>query len=250
MRKLLYRYCGRVHTVSESLKQYLVELGFPKHKITTVLNGVDCERFRPVRERSHLRQAIGIPEDAFVLGMVGRLIVSKRHEMVLEALDRLVAEHSEVFLLVVGDGGDHREAILRAMETHHYRDHILWVGHQADPAPYYQCMDLLVMPSSVEGLSNALLESMACAVPCLAHPACGASEVVEDGVDGYLREMDSDSDLAAELIRILENRVGVEEIGRNARKTAKENFSLEKMVNGYADLYRDVAARRLEASGL
>jgi glycosyltransferase involved in cell wall biosynthesis len=102
-------------------------------------------------------------------------------------------------------------------------------------------MDLMVMPSSHEGLANALLEAMASGVPALAHAACGAGEVIEDEATGFLRHLDDSSGLASEVGRLLELPDRLAAVGRAARSAAIEKFSLKSMVGNYGTLYSKVA---------
>lgn len=241
LRKFLYRFCRKVHTVSESLRNYLVEFGFPSSKIVAYLNGVDCEVFAPPEKREALMEKHGIPDSALVIGMVGRLIASKRHEMMLDAFVEIRRRHRSAFLLIVGDRGDRREDVIQKIRSHPYSDSILWVGHQDDPIPFYQIMSLLAMPSSIEGLSNALLEAMACGVPCAAHPACGASEVIVDGVSGILAEMDSSDQIANALGNALADPSKLDNLGSEARKVALADFSIDGMVKRYTEGYQEVA---------
>lgn len=242
MRKWLYRRCARVHTVSASLRGHLAGLGLPSERIVPILNGVDGRRFRPPDDRGAAKDSLGLPADSFVVGMVGRLIASKRHRLLLEAFAHIGADWPSLRLLIVGDGGDARDEVLAAVEAHPLRERIRWAGHQPDPAPFYQAMDLLAMPSSVEGLSNALLEAMACGVPCLAHPACGATEVVVDGKNGLLRQMDCAEEVAAALEEILNDPEPLATMASEARRRVETDFSLEAMVARYARLFEEIVA--------
>lgn len=244
MRKILYRLCIRVHTVSDTLSNYLAKLRLPKKKIISIINGVDSDRFRPVENVEGIRLELGLPPNAFVIGMVGRMIASKRHELVLNAFKELANRYDQAVLLFVGAQGDSEETVAEAIKNHPYCGRIHWVGHQADTLKYYQAMDLLVMPSSVEGLSNALLEAMSCGVPCLAHPSCGASEVIKDEESGFLRVLDSTPELVAELDEIISSSQSLLEIGNKARGGILKRFSLAAMVNRYEDMYRFVAGVR------
>jgi len=240
MRRVLYRACHAIHTVSHSLTDYLVEeLKFSPKRIATIINGVDCERFHPPADKRDAKRAVKIPPGSLVIGMVGRLIQSKRHLLVLEAFNNLAAANSELVLLIVGDGGDTRVAVEQVINDHVYRGRIYWVGHQDNPVPYYHAMDLLVMPSSVEGLSNALLEAMACGIPCLAHPACGGNEVIQDSMNGILRRMDDLEEAEAAISQNIRDTTLLIHLGREARLTARDNFSLETMISNYSLLYRD-----------
>jgi len=240
-RRLLYRFCRIVHTVSEGLRRELVERGLPGKQIVSVLNGVDCQRFAPAGDHRLARCWVGLPEDAVVLGSVGRFIATKRYPMLIEAFEALAERHPRLHLLILGDGGPERDRVMARIEASPQRARITAAGHQADPAPWYQAMDLMVMPSSHEGLANALLEAMASGVPALAHAACGAGEVIEDGWTGFLKELENSSELASEVERLLETSELLNAVGQAARAAAVEKFSLQSMVENYGALYRRVA---------
>ncbi|WAC19625.1 glycosyltransferase [Luteolibacter sp. SL250] len=246
LRKAGYSACGAVHTVSAGLRTDLIDHGFSGEKIRVIINGVDCERFSPAapEERASLREGWKLEKDSVVLGIVGRFAAFKRHTRLIEAFERLSPAQPRLRLLIVGDHGTAREAILRKIEESPVKDKIVWAGYQSDPVDFYKMMDLLVVPSDCEGLSNVMLEAMACAVPCLAHPACGANEVVVDGVNGFLREMATPEALASVLGGIASDLPLLAELGAGARSTAEQRFSLASMVNGYARLYEELAGRK------
>ncbi|MCB1090281.1 MAG: glycosyltransferase [Verrucomicrobiae bacterium] len=239
-RRLGYRFARAVHTVSESLRQHLIEYGFPAEKITAVMNGVDCRRFCPAEEKDRAKVGIGFEPGDFVIGLVGRFIPSKRHELLLDAF-RILKDSGEAFqscrLLLMGDEGPAKQAVLDNISSHSWAKDIRWVGHQSDPLPFYQAMDLQAMPSASEGLSNALLEGMACGVPAVAHPACGASEVIEDEMNGWLRSVETPEALSDCLAGIIRDGTALQNASDGARATAESRFSLESMVDGYAALY-------------
>lgn len=248
-RRLGYRRCAAVHAVSEGLRRELVELvGLDETRSRAILNGVDCNRFSPVlkeqQERERSESAIGV--DEFVIGIVGRFGAFKRHDRLLEAFEALEGRVGgrRLHLLVVGDHGPEKERMTRAFKATPFAEQISWVGFQLDPAPHYRLMDLLVIPSENEGLSNAMLEAMASGVPCLAHPACGAAEVIRDGENGWLRSMESADALAGELASLVGEVGQVASAGLAARKTAEQRFSLSTMIEGYARLYEEVLAKR------
>jgi len=242
-RRRLYHFCRRVHTVSAGLRHELIERGLPSDQIVSVLNGVDCQRFVPAQDRCLARSRVGLPEDAVILGSVGRFIATKRYPMLIEAFEVLAERYPQVHLLILGDGGSARDEVMARIAASPQRARITAAGHQANPVPWYQAMDLMVMPSSHEGLANALLEAMASGVPALAHAACGAGEVIEDGRTGFLRQLDDPSGLATEVERLLALPEGLGSVGLAARSTAMKVFSLESMVQNYALLYQKTAKR-------
>lgn len=242
LRQVGYRISRRVHAVSAGLKSNLVSHGFPAEKIEVILNGVDCQRFAPVSDerRTVIRQAHGLEKDQVVLGIVGRFVALKGHARLIESFERLAEQYPKLRLLIVGDHGSERENILRQIEESPVRERIVWSGYQQDTVDFYRMMNLLVVPSDSEGLSNVMLEAMACGVPCLAHPACGASEVIIDNKNGLLREMSTPAALTTALGEIAFDAPRLSILGENALRTAEQQFSLTAMVNGYSQLYEEL----------
>lgn len=243
-RRWFFRLCHSVHVVSSSVRDNLQELGLdPQKKIVVTPNGVDSERFSPAPDRAVAKQELGLPGDAIVVGIVGRLVALKRHEMLFAAFEKLAPQWPSLRLLVVGDGGADRDHIIGLMKAHPYADRILWAGHQNDLPKYYRAMDLLAAPSEIEGLSNAVLEAMACAVPVLAHSACGNAEVIEDGLTGFLSDIHDANTLAACIESPLKDSALLARCGAGARETVLKRYSMEAMAECYRRLYRDAAAR-------
>lgn len=238
-RRLLFGLCRQVHVVSSSVKENLRELGLdPGGRILATPNGVDSIRHCPAPDMGAAKAALGFAPDDIVVGIVGRLVALKRHPLLFEALSLLAEEMPRLRLLVVGDGGADREQIIQQMKTHPHADRILWAGHQNNLPPYYQAMDLLASTSEIEGLSNAVLEAMACAVPVLAHSACGNAEVIRAGENGFLDDLRDAATLAAALRSALADVGTLRSRGAAARQTVLADWSMDAMARIYRRLYR------------
>lgn len=240
MRSLGYRSCEAIHTVSNGLRDEILEFGVTGDKVVGIPNGVDCERFVPgdPANREEFRRKLGIGTGEFVLGMVGRFGAFKRHLELIESFESLAPRHPRLRLLMIGDNGPKKGAAIAAMERSEARDRIMWLGFQNDPAPLYRVMDLLAIPSENEGLSNAMLEAMASGVPCLANPACGAAEVLQDEVNGFLKPMPTPRAISDEIESILQKSdLDLQNVRHSARETVLESHSLSFMVQQYEKLY-------------
>jgi len=242
-RRRLYRRCQLVHTVSDGLRQDLIAHGLPSEKMISILNGVDCQRFRPTSDRQQAKATCGLPADALVIGAVGRFIATKRYPLLIEAFESLAKDHPRLHLMILGDSGPERENVHQLARQSPVASRIHLKGHQAEPAPFYQAMALLAMPSSHEGLANALLEAMASGVPALAHAACGAAEVIEDSVSGFLTQIDTAADLAQKIASLIQAPGLLEKVSQKARQAAQEKFSLDSMVKNYLAAFYRVAGR-------
>jgi glycosyltransferase involved in cell wall biosynthesis len=239
-RAVLYRQVEKIVPVSESLGEHLISHGAPADKMAAINNGVDTERFVP-GNRSAAREQFGLPQEAVVLGMVGRFGPYKRHDLLIAAFEDFAKANPNVHLLLVGGGGPEEKRIRELVERSPVRCQILWAGFKPDPLSCYQAMDMLVLPSFNEGMSNAALEAMACAVPVLCHRACGHADIIHDGVNGYVRNIESAPELARILSELLARQGELRVAGRAGRDFVVQKLSWQRMREAYAELYRQTA---------
>lgn len=241
-RMIGYAYCDRIVPVSASLAQFLIEeLNCPAALVHPILNGVDTERFS-VRDQAGSRKALGLPSEAFVIGQVARFGPYKRHKLLLEAFERLADERDDVYLMFVGGGGSEEAAVTAAVKASRHAQRILLAGYHQDVSPYYRAMDLLVIPSLKEGLANAALEAMATEVPVLTHDACGHADIIQNDVNGFVRHLSGVAELYAALRHVMADRNKLSLVGKLGRKTVVERFSLQRMVDEYAEMYAGALA--------
>ena len=239
-RKALYRCCRKVHTVSNGLREHLIRLGFQADRICAFANGVDTSRFSP-EASADARRRLGIDADGPVIGIVARFIATKRHEVLFAAFEDLARDWPHAQLLVVGSGGpEHVRAMALAKASPH-ANRIHMVGYQENPCPFYRAMDLLVLPSTIEGMSNVVLEAMACGVPALSHTVCGSAEIIESGVNGFLADLRTPEALIRELRMIFSSSEQLKIMGQRARDTVLKRFALAEMVRQFRELYLSTA---------
>ncbi len=238
-RHWLYRACREVHTVSTQLRDQLLQLKFQGKKISVIINGVDTERFVS-GDSTEARKKIGpgqIPSSAFVFGIVGRFGAFKRHAALINAFNIIAREKPDAHLLIVGDGGPEKDRVRAQAAASPVANRIHLVGFQQDVRPYYQAMNALIVPSENEGMSNAVLEGMACGLPVLAHDICGNSEIITPGVDGWIANLQTEDKLAHELKNVLAVGPGLVKMKEMARAKVRDKFSMRSMVEQYAALY-------------
>lgn len=163
--------------VSQALVDVLLGWGVPARKLHVIRNGVDLDRFAPMSQQQ-ARAGLGL-EDAPLLLAVGNLIELKGHALLIEAVQLLAVSHPRLQLAIAGEGPE-REALEALISRHGLAGRVRLlgaVGH-ADLARWYAAADLFLMPSSREGLPNALLEALACGTPALATAVGGIPEVL------------------------------------------------------------------------
>jgi glycosyltransferase involved in cell wall biosynthesis len=246
-RRCFYRLTDGIHVVSHGMREDFKEAGFAVDDWDVVVNGVDVERFVPQgtgeSEGARVRDELGLGPGEIVLGLVGRYGPYKGHLRLLKAFEKVSADRPDLRLMFVGDGGPMREEVTKALASSPAKDRVIHAGYQAEMKGYYQALDLLVVASVNEGLSNAVLEAMSCGVPTLAHPACGNADVLEDGQEGYLRDLSGEDALRDALLEALQDQEDWTRLGAGGRARAVREFGIESMAAGYLEVYRRLAQK-------
>lgn len=163
----------------------------PRRRTLTVIPGIDEPKRIEPDERIAMRHEFGFPDEAVVVGIVGRLFAWKGHHLLVKALHELMAEREEVRGLFVGGGGHRRDEgyerhLQSLVDDLGIRDRVSFTGQVPDATPYLQAMDVFVNASSPEPFGLVLLEAMALEVPCVAVDAGGPAEIIVDGDSGIL----------------------------------------------------------------
>jgi len=211
--------------------------GIGKRKSCVVYNGVDEERFNPdqVTRKGGLRESYGIQDGQIVLGMVAAFRPEKSHADLVEAVKTLVLQGYDVVGMFAGDGPEMGK-IRRLVDEWNLQRRIIFLGEQEDVRSALSAMDVFVLTSrSVETFSNAALEAMAMGKPVILSNLMGASEMVEDGVNGYLYPP-GDVNALVESIKALVDGAKMREMGETSRRIVENRFSREQMVIRYEDI--------------
>ena len=243
---LLSWWPARLCAVSSDLKQFMVAEGFPERRIDVVYNGIDPgERPRP-GQCAAARAALGIKKDAFVIGTVGRLDPVKNLSALLRAHAVVNARHPHAHLVVVGSGAEQpalQDEASRLGITHA----VTFAGHRADVRFLMSGFDVYANSSMYEGVSLTILEAMATALPVVAASVGGNPEVVIDHETGLLVPGHARA-IADAVLTLAADRRLRHVMGDAGRWRVKRHFSLERMVEQYADAY--MGSRRPVPLGL
>jgi sugar transferase (PEP-CTERM/EpsH1 system associated) len=233
----------RFVTVSGDLRRWLVEdVGIPPRKIVTIPNGVDTGRFTPA-DAAAARAALGLAADQLVVGTVGRLDPVKNQAGLIQAFGRLAGEYPDATLLIAGDGPC--EGALRGLGAAlGLGARVRLLGERADVPSILAAMDVFVLPSIAEGMSNTLLEAMASGLPLVATRVGGNPELVEDGVNGVLVPRQDPDALVAALRGYVDDPHLRAVHGKASRQRAVAEFGLERMRAAYTGLYAELAGGR------
>lgn len=250
-RRLVRPFVHRFVALSTEIRRYLEErVGVPAERITQICNGVDTERFVPADRRLQTHGPIGQrfrDDQLFFIGTVGRLSPVKHQRLLVDAFVRASALAPELAprlrLVIAGDGPD-RAAIERQVQASGCAERIWMAGNRDDVPGLLSGLDLFVLPSLAEGISNTILEAMASGVPVLATRVGGNAELVMNGNTGVLVPSNDVEAMATAIVEYAAHPDRVDVHGTNAREIAVARFSIEAMVDRYAELYDTELARR------
>ena len=248
--RTLERWLARTTTaliaVSPEVRDDLVALHVaPASKFTVVRLGIDLggRVDNDDAQRRESRRQMGLHEDAFVVGWVGRMTAVKRTESVVRALQKLVERGVDAYAVLVGDGPD-RERLERHAHELGVIKRCLFLGYQVDVAPFYDAIDVLLLPSINEGTPVSVIESLAAGRPVVATRVGGIPDVVRDGVDGFLVESDDPNALAAPLAELAAHPEQRARMGEAGRSRVVERYAVERLVDDVDTLYRRLLAER------
>lgn len=248
-RELAYRLtdflCDVTTQVSRAGLARYVRIGaVPAGKIRWVPNGVDTERFRPdAAARARLRSELGLGNE-FVWLAVGRFEEAKDYPNMLQAFARVREARPESRLLIAGQGSIKPHAERLAAELG-LRESVQFLGARADIPELMNAADAYVLSSAWEGMPMVLLEAAAVGLPVVATDVGGNAEVVRDGETGFLVPPRDPAALAAAMIRLMS--VSVETLarmGEAARSHVKAHYALERVVDKWEALYRELLHRK------
>ncbi len=241
--KVLDRRNDAVICVSEAVRRYRVEeAGFDPKKLHLIENGIDLDRFQKTAPREEMERRLGLPPGRRWAVIVGRLVPLKGHRFLIEALSLLAKDFPDLGLLIAGAGEE--EAALRAeTEALGLSDRVVFLGLRRDIPDLLGLSELLVLPSSREGLPIVLLEALAASLPVVVTPVGGIPEVVEDGKTGFFVTQEPAS-IASALRRILESPESSRAMGANARRLIEERYDIRSVARRYENLYRSLLAKR------
>ncbi len=257
LRKSLYvlmdrqteRWVDRFIILSEASRRTLIEgHKIPPEKIVKIHNGIEIEEYDPdikqVRnKKSELRRELGLKSDVPLIGAIGRLVWQKGFEYLLHAIPQVIQDIPEAKFLIVGEG-PLRSRLEELSERLRIEDNIIFTGFRSDIKDILATIELLAMPSLLEGLPLVLLEGMAMAKPIVATRIDGITEVMENGETGLLVPAKNPHELAEAMKEILKNKTKAGLLSQNARKIVEKKFSVKKMVEQTEQVYEKLLAEK------
>ncbi len=233
--RLVSRFIGAMVYVSRNQMAYWSKRNLKPRRSLAIVNGVDFKRF-PLQadRREEAKRQLGIAAEDYVVGLLAAFRTEKNHQQLVEAAARLRADGLPIKLLLVGDGPTRPQIEARA-EALGMAGSVIFAGEHADVRPLIAACDVGVLCSTqVETFSLAALELLASGVPMIMSNIGGASEIVEDGVNGYLFER-GDTDALTHHLQTLATP-SVRQAFQSRARPSVEKYSIEAMMDAYVKL--------------
>ena len=250
--RVLFPMADAVFAVTNELQTYHSgQSCLAAEKIRVIYNGVDTDRFVPLSsDAARVRRDSGLPTDRFLIGSVGRLVPIKDHSTLLQAAELLLRQGNNLHVLLVGDGPERARLEQYVASTPELSGRVTFLGASDRVPELLKAMDVFVLPSISEGMSNTILEAMATGLPVVATRSGGNLEMINHEFSGLLFAPRDVRTLVSLLVRLIESADLRRHLGEGARRRAVERFSLAKMVRCYRDLYFELAGKRGKQKGI
>lgn len=238
----------RVQAVSNEVRRLCIENeGIRPTKVFTIYNGIDLAKADLEQATDSFRARMGLHRASHVVTTVANIRRVKGLETFIKTA-AIVRRRFESVLFVVAGRTHERlyfEELQLLVKDLGLEESVSFLGMVDDVFPLLKCTDVFCLLSRSEGFSNALLEAMACGLPCVATPVGGNPEAISDGVSGYLVPSEDPVAAANRIIALLEAPERAKQLGREARKTVEAHFTVHHMIDELTQFYESLLGPRV-----
>lgn len=236
--KTFCNLCNYVIAPSDDIKNMLLEFGV-KTKIETIPTGIDLDEFKIDIDKEKLKEKYKIPQDKFILIFAGRLAKEKNIDFIIDAFNLISKKRDDIHLLIVGGGVEEKNLKLK-VESLNLKDNVTFTGllQKKDVLPLYKISDIFVFSSFTETQGLVISEAQAGGLPVVALAASGVSDVVRNGVDGFLCPNDLNI-FVEKILYLLENEEVRKKFSENAKINA-EKFSSHTQAEKLIEVYKKI----------
>jgi glycosyltransferase involved in cell wall biosynthesis len=252
--RLTYARVARVLAVSSVIRRNVIATTpVPPERVTVLHDAVDTRRFNPATvDPRAFRRALGLADDAIVVGCLGRFSPGKGHEDLLHAAAVVRDHHPSVRFVVVGEASlgeeDYARGVRDLASRLRLNDAVLFTGFRPDVPEVMASFDIFAFPSHAEAFGMALIEAMAMQKAVVASSSDGVLDIVQQGVSGLLVPPKNPLALALAITRLVESPDQRTRLGQGARERVVEHFDQQKQIDAlegiYASLLRSATSPR------
>ncbi len=239
--RLLSFFTAKIIAVSEAVKKCLIEfVGINPGKITVIYNSAARTAGQDVLTREGFRRSIGLDKNDFVSGSISRIEEHKGHSFFIEAVAKCKSDNVPCKCIIAGDG-PYKEYLGAKIKKLGLEDRVILLGWRKDIQALLLAMDVFVYSSILrEGLPLALAEAASAGLPLIVTQIGGNSEIVENGVNGFVVPPGDAGALAEKIKYFVENPAETKKMGEFSRKIWEDKFALEEMIHKIDSLYKSL----------
>ncbi len=245
--RMAYRLIGplfdRVTAVSEEVRAFCIQQdNLSSKKVVTLYNGIDLKQVAAARNGTELRAAEGLAGISPVIITVAHLRRVKGIDILLNAAARVCGEFPRATFLLVGKVLEPEYAWELQEQTRALglTDRVRFLGARSDVLSLLKMSDIFCLPSRSEGFSNALLEAMACGLPCVVTRVGGNAEAIREGFNGFLVDSLDAERIADRILRLARNPEGARQMGTAGREIVQKEFTIEAQTEQLIHLYQSL----------
>jgi len=238
LNKFTYHFYDKI--LSNSLQAFVIN-EVPDDKAICIYNGFDPARLNVKTSAEEIRKRWNI-QTKYIVSMAGEYSHRKDYPLFVKAANRVLKQNPDVTFIAMGSGD---AAPYEALIEPQFKDRIHFVGRVSDVEAVYNASDVVVLATSVEGVSNAIMEGMALGKPIVSTkgPYVGTAEVVEDGKSGFLTEYHDDKAFSGYILQLLADENLRTQMGERGRQIVAEKFSIQQMMDGFAKVFEGYCGR-------
>lgn len=241
----------RYIAITRSFLESCLQAGVPERKIVLIPNGVDTGRFKPISttEKKKQREKLGLPCDKTILVYAGIIRPEKGIDFLLDALQLIVRERSDVYLLVLGpleswlpeEERQYAEAVVRRMAAPELKDFVRYGGKVDNVHEFFQVADIFVSASKREGFPNVLLEAMSAGLPPVVVNIPGIHErILQNGVNGIVVSKPDVSNFVLKVLMVVDDVHFRQILSSSALATIGQHYSISAIADRYQELYTEL----------
>jgi glycosyltransferase involved in cell wall biosynthesis len=235
LEKKFYKYFTKIVTVSEPIKQVLVNNNINADRVSVVPNGVDVLDSTSLSSTG-IRTELHIKNSTMLILNSGRLVKQKAQWVLIEAAKLLEAEQFDFHFIIVGEG-DKRDELDKLITKYHLNERVSLLGFRSDIPNLLLASDCFALPSIDEGMPMSLLEAAAIKTPVICTLVGDISKLIEDNESGLVIPINDPKKLAEGIIYLFENKEKSKIMAENAKLKLINKYSSEEMAKNYGLIY-------------
>ncbi len=229
-----------VLAVSDGVREFCIRQDrLDPKRVLTLYNGIELEKVPVDADASSLRDSMGLGGASHLVATIGNIRQVKGLDILIRAAAKVCEQFPKAVFLVVGDVHErqHYQELLDLTASLELKQNVKFVGPSDDVFSLLRISDIFCLPSRSEGFSNALVEAMACSLPCVATRVGGNSEALEDGRSGFLVDSEDPDAIANRILTLLRAPERAKEMGREGRRTVEAKFTTQVMMSRLINVY-------------